>query len=1114
MGPEDPARLVSGDASPRRRLLLADDNADMREHLRTLLSEEYDVVAVGDATAALRTAREEPFDLVLTDVMMPKVDSLGLLHGLRSDPRTRMLPVILLSARAGEESRIDGIVAGADDYLVKPFSARELLARVRARIEIARIREEADAATHESEAQLRLITDAMPALIAYVDKDRRYRFNNRAYTDWFGQTPAELRGRHLADVLGEKAYEAVRPSVDAALLGRTVSFEATLNYKDGGPRYVHISYVPDIGERGDVKGYCALITDLSDRKQREDDARFFAELSERMRLARTGEDLLFEVSRALGDYLGVRRSLFVEIDEASDRGIVRRDYHRGVDSVAGEYRISAYSSETRAEMVAGRTVVNNDSREDPRTAASYETTYGPRGERAYVAVPLMRASRWDGACWVSTDEPRNWRPREVAFLETVAERAWNAVEKLRLDASLRESEARFRNMADHAPVMVWVTGADGSCTYLSRSWYEFTGQTMPTGLHLGWLDAAHPDDRGPAGRAFSTASERREPFRIDYRLRRLDGEYRWVNDSAAPRFGASGEFLGYIGSVIDVTERKQRELNAEFLAGISEDLARLTNSDEIMRVVAAKLGMHLGASGCQFAEIDVAGESLSVLRGWTGAGASGMSPAGTYHFAEFLPDDLRVQLSMGKQLIVNDAAGDPRTAASYAHFARIGFGAFVNTPYLSDGRWKASLTVHRRASHVWSAEELELLRDMTHRAWARIERARAEQSLRESEAHLRRASQMKDEFLATLSHELRTPLNAVLGWANMLRTGTLRPSMAERALEALERNARAQAQLVEDLLDVSRIVSGRMQIKSDVVDLAAMVAGALETVGPAAAGKQVSLRMTADPRTELFVTGDVDRLRQVVWNLLSNAIRFTPPGGRVEAELRQAGTEAEIVVSDTGEGIAPDFLPFVFERFRQADSTPTRRHSGLGLGLALVRHLTEAHGGTVTAESAGQGQGATFTIRLPLRQPSGGIPAGETALYREVAPALPASRVLVVDDEPDTRELLSAILEAAGARVTVAASAPEALELLRHQVFDVLLADIAMPDRDGYSLIEDVRRLDGEVARMPAVAVTAYTATADRDRALAAGYDSHLPKPVEPAVLIATVTGVLKRLLS
>ncbi|MGH7337075.1 MAG: PAS domain-containing protein, partial [Myxococcota bacterium] len=417
MSPEDPECLVPGDASPRRRVLLADDNADTREHVRRLLSDEYDVVAVGDAAAALQAAREERFDLVLTDVMMPEVDRRGLLHGLRSDARTRMLPVILLSSRAGEESRIDGIVAGADDYLVTPFSSRELLARVRARIEISRIRQEADAAARASAEQLRLVTDAVPALIAYVDKHRRYRFNNRAYTEWFGQTPEELHGKHLSDLLGPSAYERVRESVDAVLSGRTVSFEAALNYRDGAPRYVHINYVPDVGEGGDVKGYYALITDLSERKQREDDARLLAELSERIRLARTGDELLFEVSRALGEYLGTRRSLFVEIDEPNDRGIVRRDYHRGAASVAGEYRISEYSDATRAEMIAGHTVVNDDARLDPRTAAAYDTTYGPRGERAYVAVPLMREGRWDGACWVSTDEPRRWQPREVALLE-------------------------------------------------------------------------------------------------------------------------------------------------------------------------------------------------------------------------------------------------------------------------------------------------------------------------------------------------------------------------------------------------------------------------------------------------------------------------------------------------------------------------------------------------------------------------------------------------------------------------------------------------------------------------------------------------------------------------
>lgn len=372
------------------------------------------------------------------------------------------------------------------------------------------------------------------------------------------------------------------------------------------------------------------------------------------------------------------------------------------------------------------------------------------------------------------------------------------------------------------------------------------------------------------------------------------------------------------------------------------------------------------------------------------------------------------------------------------------------------------------------------------------------------------ANRSKDEFLATLSHELRTPLNALLGWSHMLNSGILTPEMQQRAVAALERNARIQAQLVEDLLDVSRVVSGKLHVKSDVVDLSAVVHAAVEVVRPTATAKQIALQVTADPDADIVVTGDADRLQQVIWNLLSNAIKFTPSGGRADIELRRSGGDAEIRVTDTGEGISREFLPHVFERFRQADSTTIRKHGGLGLGLALVRHLTEAHGGTVAAESAGVGRGTTFTLRLPIRSVPRPTVAIATPLDAPRSTALVDARVLTVDDQPDARELMRAILEGAGADVTAVGSAGEALHALAHHVFDLVVADIGMPEQDGYSLIEAIRQLPiDQGGRIPAVAVTAYASPRERDRALERGYNWHVAKPVDPDALIAVLGDLL-----
>src|SRR6185503_8143289 len=370
------------------------------------------------------------------------------------------------------------------------------------------------------------------------------------------------------------------------------------------------------------------------------------------------------------------------------------------------------------------------------------------------------------------------------------------------------------------------------------------------------------------------------------------------------------------------------------------------------------------------------------------------------------------------------------------------------------------------------------------------------------EAH--EANRAKDEFIATLSHELRTPLNAMLGWAHMLRANVLPPETQRRALETLERNVRAQAQLVDDLLDISRIVAGKMHIRGDEVDLATVVTTAADTVRPATVAKGLSFRVIVDPEQQVIVMGDDDRLRQILWNLLSNAVKFTPKGGRVEIELRTTDTSASVVVTDTGQGIRHDFLHHVFERFRQADSTASRRHGGLGLGLAIVRHLTEAHGGSVSAESSGEGLGSTFTVQLPVRDVRTRPQTGQSPEPRGTA--LAGLRVLLVDDEADTRDVLRVLLEIQGANVTAASSAGEALDLLRRHPIDVLLADIGMPEQDGYALIEAVRALPTTEAVLPAVAVTAYVSSRDRSRAFKAGYGWHVAKPVDPDQLIAVVT--------
>jgi signal transduction histidine kinase/CheY-like chemotaxis protein len=406
------------------------------------------------------------------------------------------------------------------------------------------------------------------------------------------------------------------------------------------------------------------------------------------------------------------------------------------------------------------------------------------------------------------------------------------------------------------------------------------------------------------------------------------------------------------------------------------------------------------------------------------------------------------------------------------------------------------------------------------------ERKQAEERLRVSllqeqmaRTEAEHANRLKDEFLATVSHELRTPLHAVIGWSHMLRTGGLDEATAARAIETIERNAKLQAQLIEDILDVSRVVTGKLRLNIAPVDFASVINAAIDSVQLAAESKDIQLEVTLDPSARR-VSGDASRLQQVIWNLLSNAIKFTPKGGRVQVRLKRAEGSAQINVSDTGEGINADFLPFIFDRFRQADGSSTRKHGGLGLGLAIVRHLVELHGGTVSADSQGKGRGATFTIRLPLAPAQKGAKGRgrktESLLITETTnaplnplPSLENVHVLIVDDEPDTLSMLAVMLTEYGAKVQTASSAAEALEVLQWYKPDVLVSDLAMPDEDGYSLINKVRALSAEDGKhIPAVALTAYVRIEDRVRALAEGFNMFVPKPVEPSELITAIANL------
>ncbi|NJM08516.1 PAS domain S-box protein [Candidatus Gracilibacteria bacterium] len=687
---------------------------------------------------------------------------------------------------------------------------------------------------------------------------------------------------------------------------------------------------------------------------------------------------------------------------------------------------------------------------------------------------------------------------------------------------------------------------------------------------------------------------------------------------------------------------KRRELNAIFLDTLSQDLARLSTDQEIARLAAAQIGSHLGIDGCQFLEYDAAQYVVSITFAWDTQESNAI--VGTYRISDFIPVEVVELLSNGRQFIVSDTLADASTSASAAQFAQLGVAALVSTPYLSDGRWKAALNASCHQPHVWRDDELALLRELTERIWARIERVRAEAALRQNQAQLvaileqlpvgvgvtndaglllvlnsamrhymperipardtqrrhrwqawaadgtpldpeqwpairslrgevvvpgveflftdddgsekwlvlttaplrddvgavvgaivvvqdiderKRAAarrldeeqrlyaqeqraraqaeetnRLKDEFLATVSHELRTPLTAFLGYAQMLQLRKRDEAYVARTVEKMVRNAQAQAQLIDDLLDVSRVVSGRLRIEPQPIDLSAVVRAALDTILPTIETKTIQLQIDLNPEAAPII-GDANRLQQVVWNLLSNAAKFTPTDGTIYVQLTAEAGHARLTVRDTGQGIAADFLPFVFEQFRQGDSTSQRTHGGLGLGLAIVRHLVELHGGSVAATSDGPGQGATFTVRLPLAPQTNAtsLHAASTALH-ECPPELSGLRVLLVDDELDILELMHRCAQAVVAHCCACVRARARRSMLCRAGSPMCSSPtLRCRARTATGLFAMCVnwRLSARVAT--AAALTAYVRVEDRLRVLSAGFQLYIPKPVEPAEL-------------
>ncbi|HSE97247.1 MAG TPA: ATP-binding protein, partial [Blastocatellia bacterium] len=699
----------------------------------------------------------------------------------------------------------------------------------------------------------------------------------------------------------------------------------------------------------------------------------------------------------------------------------------------------------------------------------------------------------------------------------------DVTERRRSDAALRESEHRFRQLAENIQDVFWMSDPKKTdILYISPAYEEVWSRSRESLYQnpLSFIEAIHPDDRP---RVFATLEKQARGFETteEYRIVRPDGSIRWVRDHAFPVRNEKGEVYRTTGIAEDITERKQIEDRQNFLAEASTMLASSLDYETTM----SNLSKLRPPPETDFCVIDILDQDGSIRRLVTPHRNSAKDEL-VKQLVLFPPDPAKSEgpakaLRTAKPEIVNEIPRELLESAARApeHLSvilKLGFRAFMIVPILARGRTLGAMSfMTTESNRHYGNEDLAFAEDLTHRIALAIDNARLYREAQE-------ANRVKDEFLATVSHELRTPLNAITGWAAMLRRKTLGVEASDRALQVIERNARLQAQIVNDILDVSRIVTGKLRIESKPVDLAPVIDEVIDAVRPAAEAKSIKLEKHIAPGVSP-VLGDAGRFQQIIWNLLSNGIKFTPRGGRVEISLNSQNSDAVISVTDTGIGIKRDFLPQVFDRFLQADGSYTRAHGGLGLGLSIVRHLVEMHGGEMSASSPGEGAGATFTVRLPhadidrivayqrdelLSQPT--MFSGEPSF--ESFPRLDDHGILVVDDEPDTRELLTAILSQCGAQVKAAASSRAALDVLAGWEPDLMILDIGMPEEDGFELIKKVRASDTERGRqIPALALTGYARHEDQKRALSSGFQLYITKPVEPDHLIRSVADLLKQ---
>lgn len=918
-------------------------------------------------------------------------------------------------------------------------------------------------------AELEAFMEAVPAGIWIAhDPQCHHVTPNRAACEMMRRSPdsvmtaTPLTGEYPFEFTIQQNGREVSPNnlpmQQAGRTGRSISGEFELVFPDGDICFLYGKAVPVRNEAGEIRGVIGAFLDITHLKQAES---ALHQSQERLQLALKG------AKQGIWDW------------DLHTQQLTWDDRCKEIFGLPPEFPVT---------LEWHITALHLDDRPQIESALSNSLNNGSDFEQEYRTFHPDGTLHWvsaRGQCYF--DRSGNPYRMSGTVLDITTARQDEAIRK-QTEASLRESQERLALALDAARIGSW----DWDLATNEVIWTPYHEMIFgynpgtPNRTYQEWCDRVHPDDLNSVERGIHQAMEERRDYSSEYRVIWPDGTIHWVSSFGRFHYDSTGKATRMLGMLFDISDRKQTEAALR-----DSELRFRTLADTMPQLfwVVRPDGYH---EYCNQRWHDYTGLTLEQVR------AKGVHSI-------LHPDDRSQTITAFEEAL--------RTGTMFTIEQRL--------RRASDGeyRWYLSQALPLRQQNGEIVKWFGSSTDIHDQKLVIEDRARALDRERAARMELERANRMKDEFLAVVSHELRSPLNAILGWARLLRTRTFDPQKREQALASIERNAQAQTQLIEDLLDISRIIRGKIRLELRPTNLIPCVQAAIDTLRPAATAKSIDLSWHSTIDIGI-VAGDPERLQQIVWNLLSNAVKFTPVGGQVKVSVSCVPVHLidyiQIQVIDSGKGISPSFLPHVFDRFRQEDATTTRTHGGLGLGLAIVRNLVELHGGNVCVDSAGEEQGATFTVQFPLL--SCAVAEDQTyyqGLHRQTVADtlldLSNVKVLIVDDEKDTREFLQVALEQYGASVISAASASEAWQLLQIHRPDVLLSDVGMPDEDGFTLIRRIRSLSiSQGGQIPAAALTAYTREGDRLEALTAGFHMHIPKPIEPIQLLTVIVKLLE----